>query len=110
MNTSAGMRNEADYGSAGCGTLDLAHHLSEVEFRNHDALHLFGDSGNLLLGEWPRGNDAELADLQALVAGHLDGALRDPGSDAVGDDHDVSAVHAFFFEEHDVVDVLGDLL
>ena len=74
------------------------------------ALVLRGDLFDLLLGEGPGGDHAELADLDALVAGHLDGALRDARGDSVGDHDDVGAFDLLFFEEDDLVGVLEDLV
>ena len=74
------------------------------------AFTLRGDLRNLLFGERPGGDQAELADLHALLARHLDGALRHPRGDAVRHHHHVGALDLFFLVEGDLVDILVDLV
>ena len=66
----------------------------------------FGDCGHLFLGERPRGDQAELANLHTLLARHVDGALRHARGDPVRDHHHIGALDLFLFEERDLIDVL----
>ena len=58
------------------------------------ALALGGHFADLLFRERPGGDEAELADLHALVAGHVDGALGHARGDAVADHHHVGALES----------------
>src|SRR5664279_1266572 len=77
VNAAASVSHETNGDFTGHGALNFADHLSEVKFNDHDGIGSRGDLFDLLLREGPGCNDAELADLHALVAGHLDGTLSD---------------------------------
>ena len=49
------------------GALHLVHHLAQVELRHDEGLHAAGQLADVLLGEGPGGNDAELAGAHAAV-------------------------------------------
>ena len=110
MNAATGVADEANRNLSGNRPLDFTHHLAQVDFRHHDGIGSGGDFLHLLLGEWPGSDEAELADLDAFVAGHLDATLRHTRGDAVGDHYAVGAVDLIFLEQDDLVGVLDDLV
>src|SRR5208283_4135346 len=110
VNAPAGVSYKADGNFTGHGALNFAHHLSEVQFCDHDGIGAGGDFLDLLFGKRPRSDDAELADLHALVAGHLDSTLRDARGDSIRDDDHIRAFDLRFFVENNLVGVLEDLV
>src|ERR1051325_8752184 len=110
MHAAAGVRNRDDAAAAGGRALDLANHLSEVEFGYHDRLHAFGDGGNRLFGEGPGGDKAEHSDFESILPRDFDGALRHARSDAVGNHYHVGAFDLVGFELDDAIGGLADLV
>ena len=79
--------------------LHFVDHLAQVQLRHDEGFDAAGQLADVLLGERPRGDDAELAGANALGARQLGGALGDARGDAVGDHHHFGVVQVHGFEE-----------
>ena len=83
---------EVDVSLAFEGEPDVLDHLAGAHLEHEEVVHRLGQLLQGLRREGPEGDGPEQADLQALLAQPLDGALGDPGADAVGDDDHLGVV------------------
>src|SRR5438477_9906942 len=81
------------------GSLDFAHHLSEIQLGDDKSFYRHSKFAYAFLRKRPAGDKAKLAYSEAAFAGQFDGALCHARRDAVGNDDDVSAFDPFFFKQ-----------
>src|SRR5271165_3767035 len=103
MDSAARVENGERPGLARSGSLDLPHHLTEVEFWNDECFHVHREFADLFFGKWPGGDQAQFADMQTAFTRRLDRALSYPRGDSVGDNHYICALELFFLEQGNVV-------
>src|ERR1700693_4962013 len=103
MYAAARVRHREGLGFSAGSAFDFPHHLAEVEFGDHECLRRRSKFTNAFFWKGPAGNQAEFADAETLLPGQFNRPLRYARRYSVGNNHDVSIVEAFFFEQRDQI-------